>query len=419
MTISAASVRAKSLQNTGSYGFAAGILLFIILLCALAAPVSAVLEIIPAESYTESAQSGNGYLTAADVEYYLSNANSTITLFYSSTCGACHKAMPYIDEARAKYPNVRFNYFDNMGSPSNLSLMNRFSERYGVSYPSYPVVFAGDITVLQGFNRISGNIDAVAGAMNAGLIPDAAYEKRHFSADAAGNLTSGPTGVTGITYAAVILAGLLDGINPCAFAVLIFLLIALTTAESKRRVLEIGLTYTLGVFLIYITAGVGIIKIVALTGLSSYFTLIAGVLVIAAGIIEFADGVLKNSPVSLSIPASKKELFAGYIRRATVPAAFVLGVLVGIFELPCTGGIYLAVLSLLSSQVTFNEGLIYLVIYNLAFILPLIIIVLGVTFGISPETINRIREEHKKTLRAATGILLIAMGILVIAIGYI
>ena len=217
----------------------------------------------------------------------------------------------------------------------------------------------------------------------------------------------------------MVLAGLLDGINPCAFAVLIFLLIALTTAESKRRVLEIGLTYTLGVFLIYITAGVGIIKIVALTGLSSYFTLIAGVLVIAAGIIEFADGVLKNSPVSLSIPESKKELFAGYIRRATVPAAFVLGVLVGIFELPCTGGIYLAVLSLLSSQVTFNEGLIYLVIYNLAFILPLIIIVLGVTFGISPETINRIREEHKKTLRAATGILLIAMGILVIAIGYI
>ena len=415
MTISVASVGAKSLRNIGSYGFAAGILILIIILCALAAPVSAVIEIIPAESYAESVQSGNGYLTAADVEYYLSNANNTITLFYSSTCGACHKAMPYIDEARAKYPNVRFNYFDNMGSPSNLSLMNRFSERYGVSYPSYPVVFAGDITVLQGFNRISDNIDAVAGAMNAGLIPDAAYEKRHFSADTAGNQTS----ITGITYAAVVLAGLLDGINPCAFAVLIFLLIALTTAESKRRVLEIGLTYTLGVFLIYITAGVGIIKIVALTGLSSYFTLIAGVLVIAAGIIEFADGVLKNSPVSLSVPASKKELFAGYIRRATVPAAFVLGVLVGIFELPCTGGIYLAVLSLLSSQVTFNEGLIYLVIYNLAFILPLIIIVLAVTFGISPEMINRIREEHKKTLRAATGILLIAMGILVIALSYI
>ena len=415
MTISVASVGAKSLRNIGSYGFAAGILILIIILCALAAPVSAVIEIIPAESYAESVQSGNGYLTAADVEYYLSNANNTITLFYSSTCGACHKAMPYIDEARAKYPNVRFNYFDNMGSPSNLSLMNRFSERYGVSYPSYPVVFAGDITVLQGFNRISDNIEAVAGAMNAGLIPDAAYEKRHFSADTAGNQTS----ITGITYAAVVLAGLLDGINPCAFAVLIFLLIALTTAESKRRVLEIGLTYTLGVFLIYITAGVGIIKIVALTGLSSYFTLIAGVLVIAAGIIEFADGVLKNSPVSLSVPASKKELFAGYIRRATVPAAFVLGVLVGIFELPCTGGIYLAVLSLLSSQVTFNEGLIYLVIYNLAFILPLIIIVLAVTFGISPEMINRIREEHKKTLRAATGILLIAMGILVIALSYI
>ena len=76
MTISAASVGAKSLRNIGSYGFAAGILILIIILCALAAPVSAVIEIIPAESYAESVQSGNGYLTAADVEYYLSNANT-------------------------------------------------------------------------------------------------------------------------------------------------------------------------------------------------------------------------------------------------------------------------------------------------------------------------------------------------------
>lgn len=393
------------------YGHFACLVLLIFILSALIAPASAVLEIIPAESYADT----QSHLTAADVEYYLSNANTSITLFYSSTCGACHKAMPYIDEARAKYPNVRFYSFDNMGSPSNLSLMNRFAERYGVSYPSYPVIFAGDTVVLQGFNRISNNIDSVAKAVDAGLIPDAGYEKRLFSS-ANG---SGTIGMQDLTFPAVILAGLLDGINPCAFAVLIFLLIALTAAESKRRVLQIGLTYTLGVFLIYITAGIGIIKIVSLTGLSFYFTFIAGILVIAAGIIEVADGVLKNSPVSLSIPESKKEFFAGYIRRATVPAAFVLGVLVGIFELPCTGGIYLAVLSLLSSQLTFNEGLIYLVIYNLAFILPLILIVLAVTLGISPEMINRFREEHKKTLRAAIGILLIAMGIFVIVLSYI
>ncbi len=411
MIISGAPAGDAGDKKRHSYGHFVCLALLIFVLSALIAPASAVLEIIPAESYADT----QSHLTAADVEYYLSNANTSITLFYSSTCGACHKAMPYIDEARAKYPNVRFYSFDNMGSPSNLSLMNRFAERYGVSYPSYPVIFAGDTVVLQGFNRISNNIDSVAKAVDAGLIPDAGYEKRLFSS-ANG---SGTIGMQDLTFPAVILAGLLDGINPCAFAVLIFLLIALTAAESKRRVLQIGLTYTLGVFLIYITAGIGIIKIVSLTGMSFYFTVIAGILVIAAGIIEVADGVLKNSPVSLSIPESKKEFFAGYIRRATVPAAFVLGVLVGIFELPCTGGIYLAVLSLLSSQLTFNEGLIYLVIYNLAFILPLILIVLAVTLGISPEMINRFREEHKRKLRLAIGILLIAMGILVIAIGYI
>ena len=412
MTVSKAPAGDAGYKNRHSYGHFAYPALLIFILCALIVPASAVLEIIPAESYADT----QSYFTAADVEYYLSNANTSITLFYSSTCGACHKAMPYINEARAKYPNVRFNSFDNMGSPSNLSLMNRFAEKYGVSYPSYPVIFAGDTVVLQGFNRISKNLDSVAKAVDAGLIPDAGYEKRLFSS---ANATDSLIGIRALTYPAVILAGLLDGINPCAFAVLIFLLIALTAAESKRRVLQIGLTYTLGVFLIYITAGIGIIKIVSLTGMSFYFTVIAGILVIAAGIIEVADGILKNSPVSLSIPESRKELFVGYIRRATVPAAFVLGILVGIFELPCTGGIYLAVLSLLSSQVTFNEGLIYLLIYNLAFVLPLILIVLAVTLGISPEMLNRFREEHKRSLRIAIGIILIAMGILVIAIGYI
>ena len=412
MTISKAHAVDAGDKKRHSYGHFACPVLLIFILSALIVPASAVLEIIPAESYADT----QSYFTAADVEYYLSNANTSITLFYSSTCGACHKAMPYINEARAKYPNVRFNSFDNMGSPSNLSLMNRFAEKYGVSYPSYPVIFAGDTVVLQGFNRISKNIDSVAKAVDAGLIPDVGYEKRLFSsADA----TGGIIGIQDLTYPAVILAGLLDGINPCAFAVLIFLLIALTAAESKRRVLQIGLTYTLGVFLIYITAGIGIIKIVSLTGLSIYFTVIAGILVISAGIIEVADGILKNSPVSLSIPESRKELFVGYIRRATVPAAFVLGILVGIFELPCTGGIYLAVLSLLSSQVTFNEGLIYLLIYNLAFVLPLILIVLAVTFGISPEMLNRFREEHKRKLRIAIGIILIAMGIFVIVLSYI
>ena len=68
---------------------------------------------------------------------------------------------------------------------------------------------------------------------------------------------------------------------------------------------------------------------------------------------------------------------------------------------------------------TFNEGLIYLLIYNLAFVLPLILIVLAVTLGISPEMLNRFREEHKKKLRIAIGILLIAMGIFVIVLSYI
>ena len=60
----------------------------------------------------------------------------------------------------------------------------------------------------------------------------------------------------------------------------------------------------------------------------------------------------KKKGFILAIPESKKPVIERYIKTATLPAAFVLGVLVGIFELPCTGGIYLAILSLMSNTMT-------------------------------------------------------------------
>ncbi|MBP5083167.1 MAG: hypothetical protein J6104_02910, partial [Methanomicrobium sp.] len=94
MIISGAPAGDAGDKKRHSYGHFVCLALLIFTLSALIAPAYAVLEIIPAESYADT----QSHLTAADVEYYLSNANSSITLFYSSTCGACHKAMPYIDE---------------------------------------------------------------------------------------------------------------------------------------------------------------------------------------------------------------------------------------------------------------------------------------------------------------------------------
>lgn len=210
------------------------------------------------------------------------------------------------------------------------------------------------------------------------------------------------------------LAGLADGINPCAISVMILLLAALSTRTSRTQVLLSGLLYTVAVFTLYILAGLGLLSIIQVTGLEWWFSVFAGIVAIVAGLIVFADVFRNKDTVTLGIPESRKEGIKTVIDKASLPAAFVLGIMVGLFELPCTGGIYIAILGLLSSEMTFYEGLPYLVLYNLMFIVPLVIIIFAVAFGLSPETVDKWRDSNKRLLRIFIGTILLAMGIYLI-----
>ncbi|MFA7304301.1 MAG: cytochrome c biogenesis protein CcdA, partial [Methanoregula sp.] len=125
------------------------------------------------------------------------------------------------------------------------------------------------------------------------------------------------------------------------------------------------------------------------------------------------DVVRHKDEFLLAIPASRKEQIDRYILRATLPAAFVLGIFVGIFELPCTGGIYLAILGLVSTQYTLAEGLPYLVLYNLIFVLPLVVILLLVAFGLDPGQADVWRVRHRRVLRLIVGIAMILLGVFI------
>ena len=97
-----------------------------------------------------------------------------------------------------------------------------------------------------------------------------------------------------------------------------------------------------------------------------------------------------------------------------MPEEFVLTVLVGMFELPCTGGIYIAILALLSNQMTMSEGIPFLLVYNLIFILPLVIILSLIAFGVTPEQLDRVRNEKRPYIRLAMGFVMIILGVILL-----
>jgi len=98
--------------------------------------------------------------------------------------------------------------------------------------------------------------------------------------------------------------------------------------------------------------------------------------------------------------------------------AFLVGFVVSLFELPCTGGPYIVILGLLAKEVTRTTGIMYLLLYNLVFVSPLIILSLIIYKGLSTtEKLEKIRQGKLRLLHLIAGILMLTIaGIMILSI---
>jgi cytochrome c biogenesis protein CcdA len=214
-----------------------------------------------------------------------------------------------------------------------------------------------------------------------------------------------------LTLPIVITAALLDSINPCAIAVMVFLLTYLVSIGAKRRMLKVGSVYIGMVFLTYFLSGLGLLTVVQQFSLGGIVYLVAAVIAIVVGAINLKDFFWYGKGFTLEIPKSRRPTIQKYIQRATLPATIMLGFLVSIYELPCTGGVYIAILGLLANTVTRLVAIPILLLYNFFFVLPLIVILLIVYRGASAERIQDWKEDKKKYMKLFSGIFMLALGI--------
>jgi len=405
--------------------FWVGLALILIILCCIPGTALAnVSDKIQTESVNNT-QINTSFSLPNIYQPILESANYSVTYFYSAKCSACHIVEPEIEASASAYPEIAVRSFDIYNSVNNRSLLFAFADRYGIEEITYPIVFAGDTIILSGRTPITENLNEILQGYRDGFFPDRETEVHwmashpeitpvsYSSPDTVSNTSFSPQ-LTSIPVLLIISAGLLDGINSCAFLVLVFLLIGLVHAGSRRQMILTGTVYTGAVFLFYLLAGLGILTIVLSTTASVIFLFIAAVVALTAGALQITEGLTKKSPVRLSISPSHKTILHRWMHRTSLPAAFVLGLLVALFELPCTGGIYLAILSTLASSTSLIEGFPYLILYNLMFVLPLALIIAVVAYGIPPERIDQWRKEHKELLRVVIGAALVSFGILII-----
>ena len=224
-----------------------------------------------------------------------------------------------------------------------------------------------------------------------------------------------------LTLGIVVAAALADSINPCVFGVLIFLLAYMVTVfKNKLKMLLAGFIYTLVVYVTYLLIGIGIFAFTQSTGIVKPFYWFAAVLAILAGIVEIKDFFWYGRGFSLQmIPggAEKIKKLSNSMKTLdkkhpvlSLGIAALLGFVVVLFEFPCTGAPYLAILALISVG-DFASGIPLLLLYNLIFILPLFFIIAIAYFGKSSKTLEKWRKKNRGLMRLITGIFLIVLGI--------
>lgn len=211
----------------------------------------------------------------------------------------------------------------------------------------------------------------------------------------------------------IVVSGLIDGVNPCAFALLTFFLSFLFSIRRTRRsILGMGAAYITGLFVVYLGLGLGLLNTMTLLGVERPFGMIGAAIMILLGFVNVRDAVAWSQDL-LKFPRVAIPTIKRLANEAALPAALALGGLVSMCEFTCSSGVYVGILVLLSSKIRFWEGIIYLLLYNLMFIAPLVVILLIASNAETLLKMDRWRVLNRRQMKAVTGIFMIALGITV------
>lgn len=210
-------------------------------------------------------------------------------------------------------------------------------------------------------------------------------------------------------------AALLDSINPCAFGILLVTIAFLFSIGKLRSgVLAIGSAYILGLFTVYFLIGLGILQVLHLFNTPHFMAKAGAALLLLLGGINLVGHFFPAFPLKLQIPHAAHRKMAVLMDQASLPTAVALGGLVGLCEFPCTGGPYLMVLGLLRDQGTYLNGVGYLLLYNLIFILPLVIILLIAGNRTVTEKLQTWKQSENKAMRLWSGAAMVGLALFIL-----
>jgi len=345
-------------------------------------------------------------------------------LFYSPTCEHCHKVDNFLTRMKEeKYPNLLVKKYD-ASQKLNAELKEAVDVEYGVPqmHRGYvPAFYMGEYYVIgEDLERIEGILEEYDNCglkcptdriLNTTDVSDIAQQSiiERFE-------TFGPL--------AIVFAGLVDSINPCAIAGIIFFISYLTILGKKgKEILVIGALYSLGIFTAYLGLGWGIFQfmqhIQAASEISKAIYPLTGLLTGALAFYTIKDYFKakegKTEDMTLQLPPQLKSIIHKVIRvmvnmKAIIIVAFFTGFVVSIFEFLCTGQVYLpTIIYIMGVEGLRDQATYYMILYNLLFITPLVVIFIAAYFGTTSRELQALLVKHAAKVKLLTAIFFVLL----------
>ena len=359
----------------------------------------------------------------ADAQNDVNNPNEIhLHMFYGQGCLHCGSLKLFLNDIKNKYPALIIHEHEVYQNQQERELFEQMSENFNVPIEGVPTVFIDDRVIVGFSNAIGVSIEnqikrCLEINCNNPEFKQATPETTQLIGESSPSFDPGKKEVMQkLTIPVVIFAATVDAINPCAFAVLIILMTAALSIANKNRALKFGLAFTASIYISYFLMGLGLFSALQASGLSHTFYIIVTVLAIIVGLLNVKDYFWYGKGFLMEIPLSWRPTMKKILNSATTPCgAFIAGLLVSLFELPCTGGPYIVILGLLAKGVTRSAGIFYLLLYNLVFVSPLIILSLIIYKGLSTTSrLEAIRQKRIKLLHLIAGLIMLGIAIVMI-----
>ena len=225
----------------------------------------------------------------------------------------------------------------------------------------------------------------------------------------------------GLTVPTVLAAGVADGFNPCAFALLVLfatytltLMNAVTAAgtptlEARRRLLGAGSLYVGAVLVTYFVIGLGLLSFLGWLGRDHLVARGASILALLMALWMLKDVFLPGVGPSMIAPSGTHGRMQKAMERGGLAGMLLAGVLVGICTVPCSGAMYLQITAVLHASGSGLAGIALLALYNIAFIVPLLVLLLAVSNRRVLGQMGRWNRSNSPWIKVGLAVAVIAM----------